>query len=85
MEIVPVSDYLGGCSPRQNRRQKIFNRGALQFCGGRFALVRGGLEVIKLSKIPLLYSVSRFNLGGLGALFGGAKPTKAPPWRRDWS
>jgi len=22
--------------------------------------------------------------GGLGALFGGAKPTKAPPWRRDW-
>jgi len=22
-------------------------------------------------------------LGGLGAVFGGAKPTKAPPWRRN--
>jgi len=21
---------------------------------------------------------------GLGALFGRAKPTKSPPWRRDW-
>jgi len=29
---------------------------------------------------------SRFNFSisiWLGALFGGAKPTKAPPWRRD--
>jgi len=25
-----------------------------------------------------------FQFGGLGALFGGTKPTKAPPWRRDW-
>ena len=30
------------------------------------------------------YCISYFNLGELGALFGGAKPTKAPPpWRRD--
>jgi len=31
-----------------------------------------------LTKIPLVYRVSYFNLGGLGALFGEAKPTKAP-------
>jgi len=31
-----------------------------------------------MTKIPLTYSVSYFNLGGLGALFGGAKPTKDP-------
>ena len=43
----------------------------------------GGLDMMKLTKIPLIYSVSRFNLGDLGALFGGAKPTKASPWRRD--
>jgi len=31
--------------------------------------------------------VSYFNLGFLGTLFGGAKPTKAPPppLRRDWN
>jgi len=33
--------------------------------------------------MPLISNVSYFNLGGLGALFGGAKPTKAPPWRRS--
>jgi len=43
----------------------------------------GGLDIIKLTKTPLIYSVSRFNLGEIGALFGGDKPTKAPPWRRD--
>ena len=42
-----------------------------------------GLDIIKLTKTPLIYSVSRFNLGGLGALFEGAKPTKAPLWRRN--
>jgi len=36
-----------------------------------------------LTKTPLIYSVSRFNLRGLGALFGRAKPTKAPQWRRE--
>jgi len=56
----------------QNRRQNIFNRGALQFCRG--------LD-IKLNTTPLIYSVSHFNLGGLGPLFGGTKPTKDP--RRD--
>ena len=37
-----------------------------------------------LTKIPLIYNVSFFNLGELGALFGEAKPTKAPSWRWDW-
>jgi len=31
-----------------------------------------------LTKIPLTYSVSYFNLGGLGALFGGLSPPKPP-------
>jgi len=66
--IVPICKNKNG--NMQNRRQKVFNRGVLQFCGG--------LDIIKLTKTPLIYSVSRFNLGGLGALFGGAKPTKAP-------
>jgi len=36
-----------------------------------------------LKKSQLIYSVTYFNLGGLRALFGGTKPPKAPPWRRD--
>ena len=44
-----------------------------------FMFVRGGAWHSKLTKIPLTQSASYFNLGGLGALFGGAKPTKAPP------
>jgi len=31
-----------------------------------------------LTKIPLVYSVSYFNLGRLGALFGGLSPPKPP-------
>ena len=61
----------------QNRRQKVFNRGALQFCGGTFRLC-GGLDIIKLNKTPHIYSVSRFSLGGLGALLGGLSPPKPP-------
>ena len=38
----------------------------------------GGLYIIKLSKIPLIYSVSLFILGGLELCLGGAKPTRAP-------
>jgi len=37
----------------------------------------GGLDITKLTKIPLTYSVSRFNFGGFGVFLGGAKPTKA--------
>jgi len=45
---------------------------------GSFAFLRGGLTLQKLTKSHLIYSVSCFNLGGLGAFFGGDKPPKAP-------
>ena len=67
----------------QNRRQKVFNGGLCSSAGG-LCVCAGGLDIIKLTKTPLIYSsVSRFNLGGLEALFGGDKPTNPPPWRRD--
>ena len=34
--------------------------------------------------IKTLIYVSCFSLEGLWVLFGGSKPTKAPPWRRDY-
>jgi len=40
--------------------------------------MQGGLTLQKLKKSQLIYSVSCFSLGGLGALFGGANPPKAP-------
>jgi len=50
---------------------------------GGFAVLRGALRLFggawhyKINQNST-YSFSSFNLGGLGALFGGAKPTKAP-------
>ena len=58
------------CYCKQNSRQKVVNRGALRLCKGTWHS--------SLTKIPLTYSVSYFNLCGLGAAFGRAKPTKAP-------
>jgi len=43
---------------------------------GAFAVLRGGFDIIQLTKTP------RFNLRVL-VLFGGVSPPK-PPWRRDW-
>jgi len=60
-----------------------FRTVAKKFSIGGLCSSAGGLDIIKLSKISLIYSVSRFNLGGL-ELCLGVKPTKAPPWRRDW-
>jgi len=37
----------------------------------------GGLDIIRLTKTPLIYSVSRLNLEGWSFVWG-AKPTKAP-------
>ena len=51
---------------------------------GRLYIRVGGLDIENLIKTRMIYSVSYFNLGGIGTLFGGVKPTKAPPWRRDW-
>jgi len=55
---------------------KIFNRG-LHVCAGWF-------DIVKIDKTPMIYSVSYFNLGGLGTLFGGLIPAKPLPCRRDW-
>jgi len=50
---------------------------ARKFSIGGFVFVwAGGLDIIKLTKTPFIYSISRFNLGGLGALFGGSKPPR---------
>ena len=60
----------------QNRRQKVCNRG--------FAVLRGGFSFVRgdwhheINQNSTYLSVSRFNLGVLGALFTGAKPTEAP-------
>ena len=40
------------------------------------------LTLQNLTKTPLIYSAS-YQLGELGTLFEGAKPTKAFPWRLD--
>ena len=49
---------------------------ARKFSIGGLCVRLGGLDIIILTKTPLIYSVSRFNLGGLS-------PPK-PPWRRNW-
>ena len=46
----------------QNRRQNVFNRGALRYCGGALGLC-GGLDILKIEKKQLIYSASYFNLG----------------------
>ena len=52
---------------------------------GGFTFFQGDLN----TKTLFIYSISYFNLGRLWALFSTVaarqtKPTKAPPWRRDW-
>jgi len=58
----------------QNRRLKVFNRG-LHVCAG-------GLTFWTMTKSPVIYIVSYFNLRGLGALFWGLSPPNHL-WRRD--
>jgi len=57
-----------------NRLQKVFYRGSLHLCNG--------LDNLKFEQTSLFYSAPYFNCGG-ELCFGGAKPTKDPPWRRD--
>ena len=59
----------------QNRRQKVVNRWALHLCRGALRSCRGAWHS-NLTKIPLMYSVSYFNLWGLGAVFWGLNPPK---------
>jgi len=40
--------------------------------------VPGGLDIEKLIKPPMIYSVSYFNFGALNALFGELSPPKLP-------
>jgi len=54
----------------QNHRQKVVNSGALSLCGGGLRSCSGGLT-FKFDKIPRIYSVSDFNLGGLELCLGG--------------
>jgi len=56
---------------------------ARKFSPGQFCACVGGLTFYKLTKIPLIYS-AHVSIWGLVGLFLGAKPTKAPSWRRDW-
>ena len=46
-------------------------RGALHLCGG-------GVDILKIDQISTDVLCFMFQFGGFGALFGGAKPTKAP-------
>ena len=48
---------------------RVFDYDLYRTVAGKFSI--GGLDIVKLTKTPLNYRVSRFNLGGLGALFGG--------------
>ena len=61
---------LTACVVDLERRQKVVNRGALRLCLGAWHS--------NLTKIQLMYSVSYFKLGGLGASFGGLSPSKPP-------
>jgi len=43
-----------------------------------------GLDILKLTKSPLIYTVVFHISLKFGAIFGGAKPNKATLWLRDW-
>jgi len=67
----------------QNRRQKSGSRKAFRLCGVFTFVQGGGAWHSNLTKISLTYIVSYFNLGWFWSFVCEAKPTKAPPWRRD--
>jgi len=76
-QVLVVMTHQVQCN--QNRRPKVFNRGALRFFMWGMNVCAGDLN----AKTLFIYSISDFNLGALGALFGGYKPTKVQLWRRD--
>jgi len=43
-----------------------------------------GLDILKLTKSPLIYTVVFHISLQFGAFFGGAKPNKATLWLWDW-
>jgi len=44
----------------------------------------GLLDILKIDKNSTDLQCFIFQFRDFGALFGEAKPTKAPPWQRDW-
>jgi len=60
----------------QNRCQKVFYRGVWNSAEG--ICLCGGLDIIKLTKILLIYSVSHYNSGVLEFFWGGLNPPKPP-------
>ena len=64
--------------PGHNRRQKVFNRGALRFFGG-LCIYAGGLVILKIEKKlhwSIVFHVSTW--GGLELCLGGLSPPKPP-------
>ena len=68
---------------RQNRRQKVFNRGLCVSAGGlRLCGVAWHSKNWQKLHWFIVFHVSIW--GGAWSFVWGTKPTKAPPWRRDW-
>ena len=61
----------------QNRRQEVFNREALRFCGGALDLC-GVLDILKIDKTYTDLQCFMFQFGGAWSFVWGAKPTVAP-------
>jgi len=62
-------------TPAQNRRQKVFNRVVLQFCG---LICAGGFVIIKLTQNSTYLQCFTFQFGKAWSFAWGAKPTKGP-------
>ena len=61
----------------QNRRQKVFNRGTLRFCGGLW-VCPGGLDIAKLTKTQLIIVFLVSIWEGLKLCLGRLSPQKLP-------
>jgi len=59
------------CVDAENSRQKFFNRGG-------FTFKQRGLTFKNLTKTPLIYTVSYYNLGMLQLILGGQDIKPAP-------
>ena len=55
---------------RHSRSRTVVGKSSI----GRLYVCAGGLDIPNLTKIPLIYNVSYFNLVRLGALFEGLSP-----------
>jgi len=51
---------------------------ARKFSTGELCVCEGGLDILNLTKPPLIYNVSYFNFGGLGVSFRGLSLPKPP-------